>query len=337
MVLSIKRQAQSFPFKYSYALPFKNGLAWVCISDEDGTLAWFSPKTKWGCINKLGEVIIPLQNFAKPKPFSEGFSAVRLLKGNDVTLYCYINKKGELITNPKFKFAMDFSEGLAAAAIDEKFGFINTKGVFVIAPKFDDAWDFKGGLANVKIGESNAYIDKTGKIWNPQNLQIDKQIIPEDENTGFKSIKIGDNQSKYSGSLNLINTNKSASTYQFTPHDDDLYNLFDLRINKIALSFDNNQHLVEITLIKSYSGSNSLQDAFADASKIDPNLINLFGKQTGIIDINTTTELKLGRVWKTNNVTVKSYAEDYGMNNGTDLKITITDNNFIQQTIKSGF
>lgn len=105
----------------------------------------------------------------------------------------------------------------------------------------------------------------------------------------------------------------------------------------VYLTFDNENRLVEITLIKSYTGSNSLQDVFADEKKIDPNLSNLFGRQTGKIDINTSKELKIGRVWETNNVTVKSYAEDYGLNQGTDLKISITDNEYTRNNIKSGF
>lgn len=335
-----KRGEKIIQPQFSYAWPFHEGIAWVFDSKyESGPFAPLSPDTKAGCVDKNGDFVIPLQNFYWPNHFSEGLASVRIVDNNGTSKFCYIDKTGKVIIKPQFDpFPGNFQEGLANVKVSGKYGYINKTGEFVIEPLFDNAADFKGGIAKVQVGKGNAYIDIKGNwIWNPQNLQIVKQAVQSDEKIGFKSLRIGDNQSKYRGSLSLINTNKSTSIYQYTPIDDDLYNLFDLRINKITLSFDNNQRLVEITLIKSYSGSNSLQDAFADASKIDPNLINLFGKQTGVIDINTTAELKLGRVWKTNNVTVKSYAEDYGMGNGTDLKVTITDNLFIQQSIKSGF
>ena len=68
-----------------------------------------------------------------------------------------------------------------------------------------------------------------------------------------------------------------------------------------------------------------------------PDGISILFFSTMYLNSFTPAELKLGRVWKTNSVTVKAYAEDYGMGNGTDLKVSITDNLFIQQSIKSGF
>jgi hypothetical protein len=325
--------------QFSYVFPFREGIAWVCTSKEIvGVMASLASDVKWGCIDKKGNFIIPYQKFYWPNSFFESLSSVNLIEQNGINKWGFIDKTGNIIIQPQFDLPGYFHEGLASVKVGDKYGFINRIGKFILDPIFDGAWDFNGGIAKVLVGKSNAYIDKMGNwVWNPLNLQIAKQTIQTDEKISFKSLRIGDNKSKYSGSLSLISTDKNTSTYQYTPPDDDLYNLFDLRINKITLLFDNNHLLIEIILIKSYSGSNSMQDAYADARKIDPNMKNLFGKQTGIIDINTTAELKLGRVWKSNNVTVKAYTEDYGMGNGTDLKVTITDNIFIQQSIKSGF
>lgn len=57
-----------------------------------------------------------------------------------------------------------FSEGLAAAEKDGRWGFKNRKGQFVIKPQFDAAGNFNEGLARVRVGNYWGYIDKSGKF-----------------------------------------------------------------------------------------------------------------------------------------------------------------------------
>lgn len=83
---------------------------------------------------------------------------------------------------PQFKYAQDFSDGLAGVYIgndeDGKWGYIDKTGSMVIAPQFSDARPFLDGLALVRsgTGESGKYgcIDKSGimataptfdKVW----------------------------------------------------------------------------------------------------------------------------------------------------------------------------
>lgn len=320
---------------FDFASDFYDGLAWVSNTKNTDPFGFYA---EYGCIDKTGKIVIP-QMFCMPNGFSEGISVVKIMTSyGKLSNYIFINKKGEIIFRSQFSVAGNFHEGLAYVKVGDKFGYINTEGKFVINPVLDGAENFSGNVAEVGIDNHAGYIDKRGVwIWNPQNLPNLQEQIQSSEKRGFKSINIGDNQSKYIGSINLVSNNNGLKTYVYTPSDDDLYNVFNVRVNKINLTFDKTLRLVEITLVKSYSGSNSLQDAFSDTKKVDPNLIGLFGSQTGIININTSEELKLGRVWRKNKVTIKSYAEDYGMNNGTDLKITISDNDYIDQTIKSGF
>jgi hypothetical protein len=89
---------------------------------------------------------------------------------NDTTLFViveqeqfgYINKKGEMVIKPVFRYGGDFHEGLAAARLDGLFGYIDTRGTFVIEPQFDFAEDFKSGKAYVVQGEERYMIDKNG-------------------------------------------------------------------------------------------------------------------------------------------------------------------------------
>ena len=91
----------------------------------------------------------------------------------------YINPKGEIVIEPQFDRASDFSakkKGLARVRIGDKWGYINRAGKF-----FDQVWDFSEGLAVVNIGGKNdedgdfqgggkyGYINRAGDVViNPQ-------------------------------------------------------------------------------------------------------------------------------------------------------------------------
>jgi hypothetical protein len=100
----------------------------------------------------------------------------------------YIDRTGNVVIEPQFQGAGDFSEGLASVAISDsgyKEGYIDKTGKIVIEPKWDTAGKFSEGLAWVgfdqakreyKIGNKTFYsspshsfdykfglIDKTGK------------------------------------------------------------------------------------------------------------------------------------------------------------------------------
>ena len=46
----------------------------------------------------------------------------------------------------------------------EKYGYINQSGQVVIEPQYDEAHEFSGGLAPVRVGFRWNYIDKTGAV-----------------------------------------------------------------------------------------------------------------------------------------------------------------------------
>lgn len=87
-------------------------------------------------------------------------------------LFGYINKSGDVIIEPQFAWASDFSEGLAVVRMpenDKEFGdlhgYIDSTGKMKIAPSFDAAGDFMRGWARVKQGDGGfVYIDKLGRM-----------------------------------------------------------------------------------------------------------------------------------------------------------------------------
>ena len=80
-------------------------------------------------------------------PFINAQEELALVRDNDQ--FGYINLAGDLVINPQFPKAGDFSEGLAAAMRSKKWGFIDTSGKWVIEPIYDRVKAFNSGYALV--------------------------------------------------------------------------------------------------------------------------------------------------------------------------------------------
>ncbi len=157
---------------------------------SEGLAAFTSPSVDiqgrdlFGYIDKLGKIAIPAK-FTKVGKFHDGRALIEINTGNFVK-FAFINKQGKIIfEHPQAYEALDFSEGLAAVNINDKWGFIDRGGKFVIPPKFVNIGQyamFMDGLAPVRgeakytyqcesnpvktqIGHTYkyGYIDKTGK------------------------------------------------------------------------------------------------------------------------------------------------------------------------------
>lgn len=81
--------------------------------------------------------------------------------------YGYINQKGEMVVEPTYNCAKDFSEGLAAVCDDVGYGFIDTKGDVVIPHQFRNVLGpFKGGIAPITtLDGENGYVNSEGKVF----------------------------------------------------------------------------------------------------------------------------------------------------------------------------
>ncbi len=71
---------------------------------------------------------------------------------------------GNKLTNKRYGYIADFSEGLARSEWEGKWGFLNENGIESIPYIFDSVnSDFENGKSKVEIGDRVFYIDKTGK------------------------------------------------------------------------------------------------------------------------------------------------------------------------------
>jgi serine/threonine-protein kinase len=123
----------------------------------------FIMNNKWGYRDETGQVVIQPQ-YVMARNFSEGLARVMLDEKQG-----YIDQKGGSGHPASVCLGWNFSEGLARVMNNSKFGYINKEGEFVNKSEFDGALDFSEGLAAVKIGSKWGYIDQTGQeVIKPQ-------------------------------------------------------------------------------------------------------------------------------------------------------------------------
>lgn len=109
-------------------------------------------------LDHQGKIAVRCPSGAKFGNFHDG---VALCDDEKVS---FIDRSGNKTISTQYKYAHDFSEGLAACGERGKMGFIDTKGVVKIPPIYEMAMPFSEGLAPVKINGKCGFIDKTGKL-----------------------------------------------------------------------------------------------------------------------------------------------------------------------------
>ena len=94
--------------------------------------------------------------------FTNGVEFVWCNKDGRKDKLALINKDFELITDFIFDNCNEFSEGLVAVEIAEKWGYINSNGDIVVEPQFKQACDFENGMARVQDIDSENYNRERG-------------------------------------------------------------------------------------------------------------------------------------------------------------------------------
>lgn len=152
--------AEKLPLQYLNVNIGNSGV--ITVQDEN---------RKWGLVDAASfEWLVEPKYDAMDRYEDEGLIWVGIGKGDlygrlREGKYGYINLKGEVVIEPQFDMAGEFSEGMADVQNwkNSKWGYINTKGEVVIDYQFDSTKDFKDGKAEVEKGGKIFFIDKTGK------------------------------------------------------------------------------------------------------------------------------------------------------------------------------
>lgn len=101
-----------------------------------------------GYVDRNGNMVIETTG---GYPFSEGLALVEVQNEDSSLSYGFIDKEGNWIIEPKFKYADSFSEGRAMVKVGEKYGYIDKSGELIIQPIYENALSFSEGLAPVKV------------------------------------------------------------------------------------------------------------------------------------------------------------------------------------------
>lgn len=178
--------------KYYYADDFSEGLALVRTSN--------SQNGQYRYINKKGEIVIP-EAYSMAYSFHDGIALVDLGEAaiTDDSLFTYIDKQGNRITDKEFGLASSFSEKYAVVLkegygfpvppsmkVKNKWSYINTLGEYATEQVYEEARDFSNGYAAVKNN------GKWGLINTKFKLVID--YIYDDIqslNEGIMPVKLG--------------------------------------------------------------------------------------------------------------------------------------------------
>ncbi len=168
------------PPVYEDATIFSEGIAWTVKEKEEPV-----------AIDKKGRELFTAKGVSYVRNFSEGLASFVVTLPEGDVCNGYMDKKGNVVIPPSYRWAGSFSNGLAAVADKYlTYGYINKKGDLVIDYQFSDAGMFdENGRAIVKSKKDNLY----GTIDQKGNYKINPQFAEMSADGDNYVIKMGDN------------------------------------------------------------------------------------------------------------------------------------------------
>lgn len=204
--------------QYYYIANADNGniikiLPYQKVTDFKEGMALITTESGVGFINTKGiEVVPPNGKYKFAEDFSGGLAVVGTTnEAGERKTAGFINKTGAVVIPLTYQDAKSFSENLAAIKKGDKWGFIDKKGTLIIPFSFTNARKFKYGLA--AVCKKTTSNDQTYEFWG----YIDK--------TGKTAISF-----KFSSAGEFHNTNPDI--YEAIVENDDEMYLIDKKGNE---------------------------------------------------------------------------------------------------------
>ena len=153
--------------------PFSENIYQDAKSFSEGLAAVQDQYYKYGFINSQGEVVIP-NEYSAVSWFKEGIAAVGKSEGGK-TLYTYIYRNGDRMTDFEFEEAKDFQGGVGRVRKDGKYALIDKFGSLITSYEFDYISEFveNDGLALAKKQGFDIYLDKEGRSF----VKMDSKLV----------------------------------------------------------------------------------------------------------------------------------------------------------------
>jgi len=178
---------------------------------------------RWRIIDRKGEILVDDagNDHSYQTIVKEGRMGIKRGLGKEggfKILYGFVDVKGKDVIPVKFQEVRDFSEGLAAVKLNDKWGFIDTLGNTVIDFQFtEEPMPFSNGRTFVKgTNYKFGLLDKTGKLLVEPTY---KQVFPF--NDGVATVSIMDDN--YQTTFSIIDLNgKPVKAYKPTGKDKDI-------------------------------------------------------------------------------------------------------------------
>jgi len=155
--------------------PFNGNVYQDAKSFSEGMAAVQDQYFNYGFIDPKGEVVIP-NEYTVVSWFREGIAAVGKSE-NGKTLYTYINKEGDKLTEDfEFEEAKDFQGGVGRVRKNGKFGLIDKFGSPITSYEFDYISEFgeDDGLALAKKNGYDIYLNKEGRFF----AKVSGKLVP---------------------------------------------------------------------------------------------------------------------------------------------------------------
>lgn len=106
--------------------------------------------------------------------FAQNSSNLFLFKDSENGKYGYMDETGKIIIAPKFDYASNFSDNLAAVIYNKVIrGYVDRQGNIVLKCNYRNFGDFINGVARISLAKGTdenkiTYMDKDGKILTPK-------------------------------------------------------------------------------------------------------------------------------------------------------------------------
>jgi len=144
---------------------FSEGLAAVNIGERRiPNIGLIKETGRWGYIDRTGRLVLPMK-FTQADSFSEGLAAVHEGKRSG-----FIDRNGKMVFEAPFDVSWGFQDGFALVKTNLKMMYLDRRGRRLKTPPLDDnsnGGNFSEGLAAVEIGDKWGYIDKSGALVIP--------------------------------------------------------------------------------------------------------------------------------------------------------------------------